>query len=701
MRAKKAVLLVLNNKTKGSVLSTNGVHAVLNPVKRKGSVLSEGELVVNLNPAFTDIVTSPDVLTTALFYNRSFFSDASNEIEVINITFSKAFNENIASTDRIVLAQGLGILDDTLKDEQLQKNVIKVFGDVQAQVERITLSLSKTNIDNVSLNEVFSKVFQKALQEVDASSDIIVLTSSKSFSELTQTFDNNVLVFGKSNQEIVDYIESTIFNAAKALSDDNQIVEQHSKSVSKPFTDEFAIQDTSALNPQKQQSELVTYFDAAVNSVTKAIEEVSLVAESLAFDISKILFDSPELIDTPQKTLSKVTSDFFALIDSIIVTLLKERFVFDSVSYDEFNIKTFTKGLEDAGVIVEKLEFDFSTSKSDNNNIDDQLSNFLTKVLGTDDVVITDTFEKTIGKYFDNDNLLSESTIKTVAKALQEDSLILELLVKTFAKALPNETVSFSDTIEKLLVQNRFINENDTQDYTEDNTYFLEDYVRSGISVKHIDSMIRTVTKGLQDVQTTQDVISILLNVIETLSDAFSVSDDSVLDFNKRILDIINASESTSKEISSNSSIDFPEAIDIPAFENNKVLSDSFEVQDSILVNISLVQLLQDLISHLSNTIKSFTKGVEEAVDTSETFTKNVQTTLSESIQLLDLINIVLIEVGRFSDEYQSSSSGRLVSQNYVESAGYDSETYFLEDYLETLGLYFLEDYVGESRILT
>ena len=701
MRAKKAVLLVLNNKTKGSVLSTNGVHAVLNPVKRKGSVLSEGELVVNLNPAFTDIVTSPDVLTTALFYNRSFFSDASNEIEVINITFSKAFNENIASTDRIVLAQGLGILDDTLKDEQLQKNVIKVFGDVQAQVERITLSLSKTNIDNVSLNEVFSKVFQKALQEVDASSDIIVLTSSKSFSELTQTFDNNVLVFGKSNQEIVDYIESTIFNAAKALSDDNQIVEQHSKSVSKPFTDEFAIQDTSALNPQKQQSELVTYFDAAVNSVTKAIEEVSLVAESLAFDISKILFDSPELIDTPQKTLSKVTSDFFALIDSIIVTLLKERFVFDSVSYDEFNIKTFTKGLEDAGVIVEKLEFDFSTSKSDNNNIDDQLSNFLTKVLGTDDVVITDTFEKTIGKYFDNDNLLSESTIKTVAKALQEDSLILELLVKTFAKALPNETVSFSDTIEKLLVQNRFINENDTQDYTEDNTYFLEDYVRSGISVKHIDSMIRTVTKGLQDVQTTQDVISILLNVIETLSDAFSVSDDSVLEFNKRILDIINASESTSKEISSNSSIDFPEAIDIPAFENNKVLSDSFEVQDSILVNISLVQLLQDLISHLSNTIKSFTKGVEEAVDTSETFTKNVQTTLSESIQLLDLINIVLIEVGRFSDEYQSSSSGRLVSQNYVESAGYDSETYFLEDYLETLGLYFLEDYVGESRILT
>ena len=701
MRVKKAVLLVLNNKTKGSVLSTNGVHAVLNPVKRKGSVLSEGELVVNLNPAFTDIVTSPDVLTTALFYNRSFFSDASNEIEVINITFSKAFNENIASTDRIVLAQGLGILDDTLKDEQLQKNVIKVFGDVQAQVERITLSLSKTNIDNVSLNEVFSKVFQKALQEVDASSDIIVLTSSKSFSELTQTFDNNVLVFGKSNQEIVDYIESTIFNAAKALSDDNQIVEQHSKSVSKPFTDEFAIQDTSALNPQKQQSELVTYFDAAVNSVTKAIEEVSLVAESLAFDISKILFDSPELIDTPQKTLSKVTSDFFALIDSIIVTLLKERFVFDSVSYDEFNIKTFTKGLEDAGVIVEKLEFDFSTSKSDNNNIDDQLSNFLTKVLGTDDVVITDTFEKTIGKYFDNDNLLSESTIKTVAKALQEDSLILELLVKTFAKALPNETVSFSDTIEKLLVQNRFINENDTQDYTEDNTYFLEDYVRSGISVKHIDSMIRTVTKGLQDVQTTQDVISILLNVIETLSDAFSVSDDSVLEFNKRILDIINASESTSKEISSNSSIDFPEAIDIPAFENNKVLSDSFEVQDSILVNISLVQLLQDLISHLSNTIKSFTKGVEEAVDTSETFTKNVQTTLSESIQLLDLINIVLIEVGRFSDEYQSSSSGRLVSQNYVESAGYDSETYFLEDYLETLGLYFLEDYVGESRILT
>lgn len=701
MRVKKAVLLVLNNKTKGSVLSTNGVHAVLNPVKRKGSVLSEGELVVNLNPAFTDIVTSPDVLTTVLFSNRSFFSDASNEIEVINITFSKSFNENIASTDRIVLAQGLGILDDTLKDEQLQKNFIKVFGDVQAQVERITLSLSKTNIDNVSLNEVFSKVFQKAVQEVDASSDIIVLTSSKSFSELTQTFDNNVLVFGKSNQEIVDYIESTIFNAAKALSDDNQIVEQHSKSVSKPFTDEFAIQDTSALNPQKQQSELVTYFDAAVNSVTKAIEEVSLVAESLAFDISKILFDSPELIDTPQKTLSKVTSDFFALIDSIIVTLLKERFVFDSVSYDEFNIKTFTKGLEDAGVIVEKLEFDFSTSKSDNNNIDDQLSNFLTKVLGTDDVVITDTFEKTIGKYFDNDNLLSESTIKTVAKALQEDSQILELLVKTFAKVLPNETVSFSDTIEKLLVQNRFINENDTQDYTEDNTYFLEDYVRSGISVKHIDSMIRTVTKGLQDVQTTQDVISILLNVIETLSDAFSVSDDSVLDFNKRILDIINASESTSKEISSNSSIDFPEAIDIPAFENNKVLSDSFEVQDSILVNLALVQLLQDLISHLSNTIKSFTKGVEEAVDTSETFTKNVQTTLSESIQLLDLINIVLIEVGRFSDEYQSSSSGRLVSQNYVESAGYDSETYFLEDYLETLGLYFLEDYVGESRILT
>jgi len=143
VRVKKAVLLVLNNKTKGSVLSTNGVHAVLNPVKRKGSVLSEGELVVNLNPAFTDIVTSPDVLTTALFYNRSFFSDASNEIEVVSLNFNKPFQENFQTTDLLVATTGKSVADILLTSENVEKDLSKLLQDIDVSIEKFTFSLNK------------------------------------------------------------------------------------------------------------------------------------------------------------------------------------------------------------------------------------------------------------------------------------------------------------------------------------------------------------------------------------------------------------------------------------------------------------------------------------------------------------------------------------------------------------------------------
>lgn len=773
MRIKKAVLLVLNNKTKGSVIGTNGVHAVLNPIKTKGSILNEGGVVQNLNPLFTDIVTNTDVISTSVFYSRSFLTDKVDEIDVINITFSKPFAENISTTDSIALAQGLGILDNTIKQDQLQKNIVKVFGDVQAHVERITLSLNKNFADGNLVNEIFAKLFTKVSQDTSIVGDVLGVTLSKPFFDNTNTNDLHVKTFGKSLSELNEFIETTILNTAKVLANTNVVVDTPSKEVEKPFVDSYQIFDAPTLQSQKAVDDIVNLSELSIRAVGKAINDVSDKIEQLVFDTSKILIDIPLNLDTPQKTLSKITSDFFNVIDSVVVSLLKERFLFDTISYQDDNIKSFVKGLLDLGVSFETIEFDFSSVREDTNTVLDQLSNFVTKVLGTDIVVSSDETTKSLSKVFENQTSAIETLVSDLAKVLQDDSQKLEQLVKAISKALTDDQINidqlvrvaqkvlsddallsdlsaltsekrfldnaqavdniivnivlvliladivnnvsvtslsttksladeaqFSDTIDRLLINNRFINENDTEDYTDSGTYFLEDYVRSGISVKHPDSLSINLTKGLSDVQSHLDTITIFSTIVKLLSDSFTLSEITVFELNKILSDLVSSTDEMSRNVSSIRQ-DIFDQTDVLSLNASKSLSDTFSSDDSVIVNIALVEILSDSLSYLSNSVLAFTKGLEETITYDEETSKSVSTTLSESIQLLDLINIVLIEVGRFSDEYQSSSSGRLVSQNYVESAGYDSETYFLEDYLETLGLYFLEDYVGESRILT
>lgn len=774
MRVKKAVLLVLNNKTKGSVLSTNGVHAVLNPVKRRGIILTEGDTVQNLNPVFTDIVTGTDVISTSVIYDRSFLTDKFDEIDIINVTFSKPFSENIASTDSVTLAQGLGILDDSLKPDQLQKNIAKVFGDVQAHVERITLSLNKNFSDGNLVNEIFAKLFSKVAQDTSIIGDVLGVTLSKPFFENTFTDDLHVKTFGKPLNELNEFIETTILNTAKGLSETNDVTDTQSKEVEKPFAEPVQIFDTPTLQPQKAFDDILNLSELSLRAVGKAINDVSDKIEQLVFDSSKILIDTPLNLDTPQKTLSKITSDFFSVIDSVVVSLLKESFLFDTVSYQEFNIKSFTKGLEDLGVTFEKIEFNFSSVREDTNLVLDQLSNFVTKVLGTDIVVSSDEAAITTGKIVEDETSITEALVRELAKLLQDDSQKIEQLVKSISTVLSEDPtisvdqiiktaqkvisddallndlsvlsvvksiqdnvqavdniivnivlvliladivnnisvtsldttkvlqdqVQFAETIERLLVQNRFINENDTEDYTDSGTYFLEDYVRSGISVKHPDSLTINTTKGLSEVQSHVDLITIFSSIVKLLADSFNASDITTFELNKILSDLVSSTDELSRNVSTVQQDVFDQS-DVLSLNATKSLSDTFSTDDSVIVNIALVEILSDSLSYLSSSVIALTKGLEETISFSEETTKSISTTLSESIQLLDLINIVLIEVGRFSDEYQSSSSGRLVSQNYVESAGYDSETYFLEDYFETIGLYFFEDYVGESRILT
>lgn len=686
MRIKKAVLLVLNNKTKGSVIGTNGVHAVLNPVKRKGTILSEGGVVQNLNPLFADIVTSTDVFTTILFANRSFTNDGVSEIDVINLNFNKPFSENTQTTDLLIATKGKGVADILLTSENVEKDLSKLLQDIDVSIEKFTFTLNKPAIDEFLTSEIFVKSLSKDFRENVQESEFFVLELAKPFAENIVISDSKVLFTGKAINEVNDVLESKILEALKALSENVLLEDIPQKSVLKVFDNETVKQDSVSIAPQKNFSDLLSISEFIIKQIDKKFVEINDVLETTIFTVLKSLVNTADIIDTPQKTVTKPQSDVFSQIDSVVTLLARYLTVSDETFTSELVIREFTKGLEDIGVNIEVISFDSNKILLDVNGIVQQIVKDFNKVLGPEVAENLDVSAKDFTKALSTSNTkiyYNELATKQFNKRVLDDTIQVEIISKFFEK-IAQDQVQTTDVLNRLLIINRLIQENDFQDYVDNNDYFLEDYVASGRAVKHQDSLSFNAGKALSD---THDQIEKL-----------------IYDANKVLSDLIERTEENIFDVTSVRTDTFT-SLDTPTFDTDTNLSDNTNKNDAALRNFE--KALSDIASYTDNFTFTLFVGL--------VFTK----TVSDIVQLSDNINISTNK--GLVDVSQLSNTGLLLSQNYVENgtAGYDAEGYFAEVYVDNslkyfseeyveegylqdiTGNYFAEDYVGESRILT
>ena len=288
MRIKKAVLLVLNNKTKGSVLSTEGVHGVLTPVKTKGQILSDNEIIYNLNPLFEDIATSTEQFTTILLYNRSIVGDTFDEIDVVNINITKPIKDIVTFSDSIVSTKGKGLVDSNQAIERFVTSLTKRLSDESINTERFTISLTKNNADTNAITETLSRVVSKVLAEVKTSGDFVAVTASKGIADSVTSSEQTRITTGKKLQEITGLIESTIFNFAKTLQDTNSLVDSPAKSLSKPVAEGATSSDTSSLSPTKFAQDLFYLTDLTIKQIIKGLTDVASLIENIVFNVQKI-----------------------------------------------------------------------------------------------------------------------------------------------------------------------------------------------------------------------------------------------------------------------------------------------------------------------------------------------------------------------------------------------------------------------------
>ena len=741
MRVKKAVLLVLNNKTKGSVLSSGRLHGIVTPTKRSGLILSEGESAGTLSKIIEDIYTSSDQLTTILVADRG-FADQIVEIDLVNLTFTKPFADITTLSDLPILAQGKGIIDSILNGDELQKDVIKGLADAGLNIDRFAINLNKPLQDVNLISEVLSKVISKAFVDDQSSSDIAVLTSSKTLSDLSDSQENLTVDFAKSNADVNELIERAIFSFSKSLSDNNDLNDSQQKSVGKVASDLITTVESPVLSFNKPQSDLLNLSDLIIRQVVKAFVDISSTFETTVLDAIKILSDQVNVTDTPQKQVSKIFQDAFSNLDTILVTLLKERtFTDDVVSVDDI-VRSITKNIQDINFALDETTLDFAKTNLDINNIVEQLTNQFSKVVdqdffSTDDTSVKDlnkaqsdsqTFlddvdfsviknlldtnssdeqlSKLVGKILADQGITKSDTTlqilkalsdftsfsdlqeKALAKSLQDDSLTIDQIIVTitliqllfdnvvnistpslqFDKST-SDSIEFSDVVERLLIINRQFREQDFQDYTEDETYFLEDYVRSGLSVKHTDNLITDFTKGLLDSNISLDQIIVSIVKLFALDDQFDVTDVYTADFSKSLGE------------------DNVELLETPSKETNKPFTEesteSDDLSKSITKSLSELVAYQDVLETVLSVGLLFFKNVDDIALSADT------TTLLLSKQVSDI---------SFAEE-----AGKYLIQDYVGTySDYTaSGNYFGEDYTLSYGDYFAEDYVGKSVTFT
>jgi len=386
--------------------------------------------LIKFNRSFSDLISFYDTDTS--FNIKKQLTDQSTIIEQLTKVFSSTISDNFTSLDDRYFIFNKSELDDVTStdDISLLVSFIRSFNDYYTNLDTLKYDLNKILSDSYSITDVLTRtaLFQRELTDSISTFDVIDLTFAglfiKSLEDSYNIFDDLNIAFNKQ------------------LADSISTVDELTKFIAIVKVDSYSIEELLAKNISKELQDSISTFDV-----------IDLLFAGLFI---KSLEDSYTTLDeftTIVKYNRTFDIDYFTSTDNNYFDFLKTAD--DSISFnDSYNrVIDYNRELQDSLNFTDELIL--------------LLAGFIQKQL-EDSYTTLDEFTR-IAKYSRTFSELVEFT---------------ETAEKTYIKSITVDTFELLDTINKQIIKNF----NDSysidsfgslisQNYTIDNSYFLEDYV--------------------------------------------------------------------------------------------------------------------------------------------------------------------------------------------------------------------------------
>lgn len=360
------------------------------------------------------------------------------------------------------------------------------------------LSFFKTKTDNAVLAEELALDFHKALRDEAGLTDVQVMN------------------FFKSVQDAAGVSESHSFGLNKQFIEDQAVLDQAVFEFQKALQEASTVSDTSALALSKQKADSLATSDAVFQAFNKALAEPLDLLDQASFDLQRILVESLGVNSHEVMAFFKVLSDGFEVQDRARTEVGKPAFETASLAdVHRFGIaKTLrdtvwvTDDLDGEASIVDEQTLAFVKARSDLFAVSDLIRIGLNTVRGfTNSVGAADSEQLSLSKHASENGTAADFLNRHPTKALNDigalgdqgiafdtSKLLSEfaLPVDHMARAMvkPGIADAFGTTDSPILgaglvkTESTLLTDSGSlrsQGYTNDFSYFAEDYV--GVSI--------------------------------------------------------------------------------------------------------------------------------------------------------------------------------------------------------------------------
>ena len=320
------------------------------------------------------------------------------------------------------------------------------------------------------------------------------------------------------------------------------------------FTEDVTLSEAVAILFGKNVDDSVLAQEELIKEITKLLSDSSALTDAHALDLAKQLSDQANIIDLNTLDVAKVLSDSAAVSEQNRIDLVKA--LSDAATVAETTAKAVGKPLSDGFTVQELAALQYAKS-------------------ATDSAAITDD-----GAYFAIQKVLSDTAYAT-------DDLDGELTAKD------DQIIAFNKiTSDSILVSELFLR--------------VVSYTRSfADSAVVIDTPSKGYSTAKSESISISDIISLVIDIKQNLSDAISVAESLVL--------------AVSKALSEQAV-----ATDVKSIALGRPLSDDFQASEIISKGYGL-RPTENLSASSNGSLRSqgycdFTYFAEDYVGTSRTF---------------------------------------------------------------------------------
>lgn len=293
---------------------------------------------------------------------------------------------------------------------------------------------TRFDFDSISVNDALQKNPGKRLSDVVGTSDLEFFSINKGVLQevfVTDAFAREV-AFSRVFPEAISVADVRTTAVSKDLFEQASVVESLAKNIHKFLEDTFTLEDTASAG------------DGSTFSLVKYINELLQVNEALVFSLGKSLTDSISASDTPFILFTRPLSDTVSVVDIADISFGKG--LADTVSAQDLRVVSAGKVLSETLLVADSRVFNLSKPLSESVLAAGEPTFGFSKPL-SDGVSLGDLRQWLFSRPLADSISLSEAVQLALEKRLA-DSIV-------------------GDDAGSLI----------SQGYTENNTYFLEDFV--------------------------------------------------------------------------------------------------------------------------------------------------------------------------------------------------------------------------------